>query len=63
MFLFVAAVVVVAVLAIRWLGGFGHGPSPHAAPGKPPLDILRERFAGGEIDREEFEERRRVLGE
>ena len=65
MILFVAAVVVVAVLAIRWLGGFGHGPtaSPHAAPAKTPLDILRERFARAEIDREEFEERRHVLGE
>jgi len=27
----------------------------------PAADILRERFARGEIDREEFEERRRVL--
>jgi hypothetical protein len=28
-----------------------------------PLRILQERFARGEIDREEYEERRRVLGE
>jgi putative membrane protein len=31
--------------------------------GKGPLDILRERFARGEIDTTEFEERRRALGE
>jgi len=31
--------------------------------GRTPLDILRERFARGEIDKDEFEERRRVLGE
>ena len=32
-------------------------------PARDPLDILKERFARGEIDKEEFEERRRVLGE
>jgi putative membrane protein len=32
-------------------------------PGRTPLDILKERFARGEIDKEEYEERRRTLGE
>ena len=48
---------------VRWLGGPGHGVALHHPPGKTPLDILKERFAKGEIDKEEFEERRRVLGE
>ena len=61
MILFIAAVVVLVVLAVRWLGG--SGVHPHVPPAKTPLDILKERFARGEIDKEEFEERRRLLAE
>lgn len=61
MILVLALVVAAVVLLIRWAGGTG---SRHQAPsGRTPLEILRERFARGEIDKEEFEERRRVLGE
>ena len=63
MILFVAAVVVLVAFALRWLTGHGtagHAPAP---PGRTPLDILKERFARGEIDKVEYEERRRVLGE
>jgi len=63
MIVFLAVVVILVVLLVRWLGGAGHAaPPPHSAV-KTPLDILKERFARGEIDKEEFEERRRVLGE
>ena len=51
------------MLAVRWLGAGSHGSVPHVPAGKTPLDILRERIARGEIDKEEFEERRRVLVE
>ena len=61
MILFIAVIVLVVVLLVRWLGGIGHGRAPDASPGKTPLDILKERFARGEIDKEEFEERRRLL--
>lgn len=63
MIVFIAVAVVVVVLLVRWLGGAGHGSTSHGPLGKTPLDILKERFARGEIDKQEYEERRRVLGE
>ncbi len=63
MIVFTAAIVVVVVLMVRWFGGSGHGAAPHPPPGRIALDILKERFARGEIDKDEFEERRRALGE
>lgn len=58
-------IVVVAILLVRFLAGSWQvrPSSESVAPGQTPLDILKERYARGEIDREEFEERRRVLGE
>jgi putative membrane protein len=58
---FIGLVVVLVVLVIRRLGGSGHFPA--MLLGKTPLEILRERFARGEIGKEEFEERRRLLSE
>ena len=58
MILVVAAIIVLVVLAVRWLG-----PARRAGSGRTSLDILEERFARGEIDAQEFQERRRTLGE
>lgn len=58
--LVLAAIVVVALLVVRVLTNASKGPMPHD---RAALDILRERFARGEIDKDEFEERRRVLNE
>ncbi|HEV2548897.1 MAG TPA: SHOCT domain-containing protein [Stellaceae bacterium] len=65
MILMLAAVIAVVVLLVRWLGGPWQAPLPphQVPPSRTPLDILKERFARGEIDKQEFEERRRVLGE
>lgn len=65
MILVLALLIAVAVLLVRWLGGPWQAAAPHQplSPGRTPLDILKERFARGEIDKEEFEERRRILGE
>ncbi len=45
------------ILAIRWLTHQGQSP-----PADPAVQILRERYARGEISREEFEARKRDLG-
>ncbi|PKP78222.1 MAG: hypothetical protein CVT81_05120 [Alphaproteobacteria bacterium HGW-Alphaproteobacteria-3] len=65
MILVLAVVIALAVLLVRWLGGPWPGgqPQQHQPRERTPLDILKERYARGEIDKEEFEERRRVLGD
>lgn len=65
MILFLAVLIAVAVILVRWLDGPWQGAMPphQFPPVRTPLDILKERFARGEIDKAEFEDRRRVLGE
>lgn len=66
MVLLLAVLIAAGVLIVRWAVGPWHGSAPLPPLGRPdrtPLDILKERFARGEIDKNEFEERRRVLGE
>lgn len=61
MVLFWGAVVLLVVWAIKQFrpeGGSRPAPPP---PGPDPVRILEERFARGEIDAEEFEQRREVL--
>lgn len=63
MIAFIAVTVVVVGLLVRWLGSSTHGMGQQTPASREPLDILKERFARGEIDTEEFEERRRLLSE
>ena len=62
---FLAAVVALAVAAARWLGAGGPSGGQAVPPpgGRSALDVLRDRFARGEIDKDEFEERRRLLAD
>jgi putative membrane protein len=51
------------ILGMRWLirQERGMSPPPSRSAGEEPLEILRRRYAAGEIDDEEYERRRKVL--
>ncbi len=59
MVLYIALILGAIVLVVRWFGGELGARS--GANTKTALQILEERFARGEIDKGEYEERRRVL--
>lgn len=65
MFLFWALIILGIVVAIRWLIRESQARPeqvgrtlPHD---KTPLEIVQERYARGEIDREEYEQKKRDL--
>ncbi len=61
MILFWGTIILLVVLAIRWLRGSSR--DFHLPSEKTALEILQARFARGEIDKEAYEEKRRVLTE
>ncbi|MEQ8966111.1 MAG: SHOCT domain-containing protein [Azospirillaceae bacterium] len=60
MILFWVGLIVALALAIRYLGWPGDQGRQRGGRADP-LDILRERYARGEIDDEEYQRRRRTL--
>ncbi len=56
MLVFLGLVIAALVLGIRWLVTQGREPRTDSA-----LDILRQRYARGEINKEEFETKKREL--
>jgi putative membrane protein len=54
-----ALIVVGIVVLIRWLAGGGTARGGSA--GDRPLEVLKERYARGEIDQQEFEQKKRDL--
>lgn len=63
MIVFWVVTIAVVVLLVRWLAGVEPLGRRDRLTSKSPLDILKERFAKGEIDKDEYEERRRLLSE
>lgn len=65
MILFWVLVIAGVIAIVRWLGsGASRAKSDLSLPShKKPADILRERYARGEIDREEFLQRLEDLGD
>lgn len=59
MVLFWVIVVLGIVVLVRWIGT--GSPGTGQTPAKNALDILKERYARGEIDREEFEQKKHDL--
>lgn len=57
MLVFWVAVIAGIVFLVKWLAAPRGGAHADEA-----METLRRRFASGEISREEFEERRKVLG-
>jgi putative membrane protein len=60
MVLFWVLIILGIVILVRWIAASSSsGGSPPRE--KTALDILKERYARGEIDREEFEQKKRGL--
>lgn len=59
MWIFWILLIVIIVALVKVIGS-GSG-SPPATSDKSPMDILKERYARGEIDEEEFNKRRHDL--
>lgn len=57
MLVFWGVVIAGIIVAIRWLAGQTRAPRSDRA-----LDILRERYARGEIGKDEFEAKKRDVG-
>ncbi len=63
MIIFWGGIILLVILLVRWFGAnrLSNGSSEFARA--TPLDILKERYAKGEIDKKEYEQRKKVLSQ
>lgn len=59
MILVMAIVIIGIIFAVRYIGR----DSSRSPKGLAALDVLEKRYAQGEIDKKEFEEKRKTLSE
>jgi putative membrane protein len=61
MLLYWGVLILAIVLLVKWLFGRPGGGPQGRHRGRTALDILKERYARGEIDKQEYEEKKRDL--
>jgi putative membrane protein len=59
--IWILLIIVVIAIALGWRPDFLQSRQFNGQSGKTVLDILKERYARGEISREEYDEMRRDL--
>ncbi len=55
--------IVIAIVVVYFLIGPGRKNSPYTGGQEAPLDILKKRYAKGEIDKDEFEKLKKDIEE
>ena len=61
MLLFWGLIILAIVALVKWLSGKSPSPSAERLRERTALEILQERYARGEIDRQEYEQKRTDL--
>ena len=61
MLLFWVLIIAGIVLVVKWLAEQGRSRGTSGSGGESALDILKKRYARGEIGKEEFEAKKRDL--
>jgi putative membrane protein len=61
MFMWMVFIVILVAVAVYWLVRETRTKADHRLSGETPLDILKKRYAGGEITKDEFERMKKDL--